>query len=794
MAPKRRLLNDDPEEFEYPAALVPSVKDMVWDSPTKAAKQYQRPFERRTKPTRREHKASEGRMENGMNGQPDDIIVNFESGPFPSAESAQTTSTEITDLKIDQYLEAVEACTAGLFHLGGLIFVVEGWDISRGQSTGTWYHLQYLRVHNDELCVACTCPQGLQDNCIHREFLKVYSVEHLLTGEGRNDAECPPVVMFQRQQVLSMPDFISTFSVKSLSSSALKGRAIVTHTGSSVSTGIWRCSKDSGTNGACPHVASARKALQDLIGTNNDEVEANLSDGISSKSLARRQFIGPDLREYGLFNYNNTILVSHELLDEYTMSFVSSKTPFTAFVSVLSHRYTVSGATFMGEDLFRSIWFSYASLQALENDFRCTRCGPYPEAVIWDGITLAFGRKHLSSTLSPPTQISPHSRICPQIKNHPKQQLISDVRLRRQLREVLNVPNLDLLLSSDDADADDEETGEQIDEVARERRARRVRDHLDKVQSVYTGLSAECGALASLFLDAYGAVAFSSRRPIPVSYRSFFLQIAAEESILQMINGALLNDLLSFLSHPQKSELTRIISIPALYNVLASQPLVEPLVPLLQWLANEASATLQSLITKDGGIESAGNSEISEMGLDWKMSGCLYSLPQIRYRPKYPHLKTDQKKDVSTRRGDRCGKYYTQYGERRLTGGIMVAWCTHSICYGFHCIPESEGRNDVFSAMVTRWPVAPKRVIYDFACALGPYCMLREPQFFKNTFFCIDHFHATGHTKCSPAAFLSEYANVDPSLVSLNSSAGECATPDVEVESYFQIDQRPPLC
>lgn len=104
----------------------------------------------------------------------------------------------------------------------------------------------------------------------------------------------------------------------------------------------------------------------------------------------------------------------------------------------------------------------------------------------------------------------------------------------------------------------------------------------------------------------------------------------------------------------------------------------------------------------------------------------------------------------------------------------MVCWCTHSICYGFHCIPASEGRDDVFSAMVSRWPEAPRRVVYDFACALGPYCMLREPQFFAKTFFAVDHFHATGHSKCSPAAFLSEYVNVDPRLATINSSAAEC--------------------
>lgn len=104
----------------------------------------------------------------------------------------------------------------------------------------------------------------------------------------------------------------------------------------------------------------------------------------------------------------------------------------------------------------------------------------------------------------------------------------------------------------------------------------------------------------------------------------------------------------------------------------------------------------------------------------------------------------------------------------------MAAWCTHSICYGFHCIPTGEGRNDVFSAMITRWPVAPKRVVYDFACALGPYCLLRETDFFADTEFLIDTFHASGHTKCSRSAFLSTYSNVDPLLTTINPSAAEC--------------------
>jgi hypothetical protein len=140
----------------------------------------------------------------------------------------------------------------------------------------------------------------------------------------------------------------------------------------------------------------------------------------------------------------------------------------------------------------------------------------------------------------------------------------------------------------------------------------------------------------------------------------------------------------------------------------------------------------------------------------------------------YPQLKNDCRDDTGGNRGAKCSKFYSQYGERRLTGGIMCVWCTHSICYGFHCIPRGEGRNDVFSALVTRWEKPPKWVIYNFACALGPYCMTREPDLFADTLFLIDGFHTKGHTKCSPAVFLSTYSDIDPRLKYINSSAGEC--------------------
>lgn len=104
----------------------------------------------------------------------------------------------------------------------------------------------------------------------------------------------------------------------------------------------------------------------------------------------------------------------------------------------------------------------------------------------------------------------------------------------------------------------------------------------------------------------------------------------------------------------------------------------------------------------------------------------------------------------------------------------MGLWCKHSVCLGFHCIPKGEGRNDVFSALFTHWKTAPKIVIYDFSCALAPYCMLREAVFFRNTLFLIDWFHEEGHKRCSAACFLSTYAKHSSGLKDINTSAAEC--------------------
>ena len=153
----------------------------------------------------------------------------------------------------------------------------------------------------------------------------------------------------------------------------------------------------------------------------------------------KRQFIGPDAREYGLFNFNNHTLFAHDLLDEYTSAFVASETPFVAWFCVINSRYQTYdlSAAFVCVDVFRAAWFAFVNLQSYDNDMTCTICGPNPEEVIWDGVTVAFNKKKLRSSLEPPTTTSTDSPIRNSIRYQPAQQLIPEHETRKLILTVL---------------------------------------------------------------------------------------------------------------------------------------------------------------------------------------------------------------------------------------------------------------------------------------------------------------------------------------------------------------------
>ncbi|KAJ7740000.1 hypothetical protein DFH07DRAFT_751867 [Mycena maculata] len=505
---------------------------------------------------------------------------------------------------------------------------------------------------------------------------------------------------------------------------------------------------------------------------------------VQTCSHCSHRLIGPDGRELGLFNHNNQRLFTHDLLDEYTSAYTSSETPFVAWVTVVSRRYEVhSGGAqqFVSNKIFRAAWFSYVRLQFLEGDMTCPRCGPSPDNTIWDGVTLAFNRKHLLPTLEPPTTSQPSSVERQNTRYLPAQQLIDNRRLRKLILKVITGPPLE-----EEEDEEDEEDTELTaasggarsrKEGARIRARKEMLERLEAIPLAVAGLSHIDEALGSLFDTHFGEVSVVRRIVAPNVYRRFFAQICAEESVLQMATALALDSLEQFVRLPSIAHGSALVDIPAIHEIVTYErsqrcdaTISDGFVCVCRWILNRGRMIFNTLVkSPEPPRIMPGIAEKS-----WIETGCCYSLPKIRERPKYPKLKHDVRNEVGGKRGAKCSKFYSQYGEHRLTGGIMVVWCTHSISYGFHCIPRGEGRNDVFSALITRWEKPPKRVIYDFACALGPYCMTREPQFFSGTQFLIDDFHSVGHTKCSAAAFLKTYCNVDPRLSHINSSAGEC--------------------
>ncbi|KII92992.1 hypothetical protein PLICRDRAFT_87458 [Plicaturopsis crispa FD-325 SS-3] len=431
--------------------------------------------------------------------------------------------------------------------------------------------------------------------------------------------------------------------------------------------------------------------------------------------------------------------------------------------------------------MFRTVWFSYIRLQRLDTNAQCPLCGPMPQDTIWDGITLAFNRKHLLPSLRPPTTLHADSLCRNTARYLAGQQLITDAQLRKLVRKVIAGRSVLLPGDSDDNSNDDDANSDApnlASSHAIERAAKDMISRIESIPDICTRLTAIHPALGQVFTEHFGISALAAKRKPPIVYRRLLHQLTAEESVLQMANRPALAALHDFLEEPSDLNASRLVGIPVIYNTLQYHQSNRQVYPpefmsLCQWIYDRGQGVLNSLICYSS-PPILSEESVSTVSEDWRKTGSHYGIPHVRHRPQYPNLKHDMQNEPGGRRGAKCSKFYSEYGEQRLTGGIMCAWCTHSICYGFHCIPRGEGRNDVFSAMLTRWPTAPKVVVYDFACALGPYCMTREPDFFADTLFVIDNFHAKGHTKCSPSAFLSTYSGIDPRLAHINSSAAEC--------------------
>jgi hypothetical protein len=176
--------------------------------------------------------------------------------------------------------------------------------------------------------------------------------------------------------------------------------------------------------------------LYSLLGAQTSHIQVQICQGCQTST--RHQSIGPDAQALGIFNFDNTHLFMHDLLDEYTSAYTSSETPFVAWATVMGQHYKLydSGIPFVHPNIFHSVWFSYVLTQVFEGDFKCPICGPTPKVTIWDGIFLAFQKKHLLDSMRPPTLSDDDS--CNWNNQYlGKQQAIQDAALHKSIKGVV---------------------------------------------------------------------------------------------------------------------------------------------------------------------------------------------------------------------------------------------------------------------------------------------------------------------------------------------------------------------
>ena len=267
---------------------------------------------------------------------------------------------------------------------------------------------------------------------------------------------------------------------------------------------------------------------------------------LQSCSKCLRRLVGPDCSSMHLFNLNNRILLTHELLNDYTSAYTASETPFAAWVTVVARRYESqqSQHKFLSEQMFRAAWFAYITLQHLDGDMECPSCGPSPENTIWDGITLAFNQKHILPSLEPPTTVFGDSQIRKRTCYVYKQQLLPDKDLRKLVRRIISGPPPMPADSGSGPAANDPDRsrgpggGDDSDDAAKsaDKNNNELLARFEGISLAQEKLTSVNTGLGRLFTDQFGLEALKGGRWGNPVYRRFFVQVCRhQESNERMI-------------------------------------------------------------------------------------------------------------------------------------------------------------------------------------------------------------------------------------------------------------------
>ncbi|KAJ3534115.1 hypothetical protein NM688_g7184 [Phlebia brevispora] len=159
------------------------------------------------------------------------------------------------------------------------------------------------------------------------------------------------------------------------------------------------------------------------------------------KCCHHRRLIGPDLGDRQLFNFNNSIIFTHELLNSYTSAYTASETPFSAFCFTVRRTYSAYGSQhdFCADETFVRAWFAFIRIQRLDSGMACPQCGSSPSIVIVDGVSLGTHTSKLLSSVHPPTRTDETSEIVDTISSYKARNLpaIAEAPMRSLAKKLL---------------------------------------------------------------------------------------------------------------------------------------------------------------------------------------------------------------------------------------------------------------------------------------------------------------------------------------------------------------------
>jgi len=165
----------------------------------------------------------------------------------------------------------------------------------------------------------------------------------------------------------------------------------------------------------------------------------------------------------------------------------------------------------------------------------CPQCGPTPDDVIWDGVTLAFARKHVTESLQPPT-VCHQLSACRVRRYQPNQQLIVAPALRKLLKKV--VTGRPLVLSAQELRAieanqpiveeevpDENEGQDSVRPTVGRQDLLDVLERIRVIPQVATELSAVNIHAGNIFQAQFSIDAILSKHTAAPVYQRLFIQV-----------------------------------------------------------------------------------------------------------------------------------------------------------------------------------------------------------------------------------------------------------------------------